>query len=197
MLLLEKLQEPRGAERHQVRRAPWHPASPPPPLPWGSSRCPTLSMAPSPPLGCGCSSTGLLRWAGVSVPCRPFPRARSSASKSTLRLWCLSALLTPRPHSDLLPPSQLRTEPGLPLPEPEPHVAPFLTHCLDVARLQQTDLGLTCSLVCPRPLYLNSPGLIHLTCKVRIASPCASPPLWPLDSPRSVAFRAEKPLHLL
>lgn len=33
MLLLEKLQEPRGTERHQVRRPPRHPASPPPPIP--------------------------------------------------------------------------------------------------------------------------------------------------------------------
>lgn len=185
-----------------MRRAPRHPASPPPPLPWGPPRCPTLNVTPSPPLGCGCSSTGLPRWAGGSVPCRPSPRARSSASKFTLKR---EALLTPQ--APLRPPAS-SAEDRAPLclnPRALCHHACLSNHqvyfqtswppipfALSTVRPVAGRRGFElCSGVCPS--YPNLLSLTRLTCKAESSFFCAPPPLCRQTHLGSLASTAEKP----
>ena len=132
---------------------PTHPASP-----------------PLPPLGCGCSSTELPRWAGVSAPCRPSPREPSSASElgqvKGTDPWPPLPLLPSLPSSLMGP--TLPTAPASSGP-PSHSQAPFLP---PQPRPQS----------CPSPLP-TSPRGPHS--QPHIASPCPSElgkaPVWERD----------------
>ena len=130
----------RAASSESLPLGPPHPSSSPflPSLLWEASTSPPSIPSSLPPPGCDCSSTEQPRWAGGSVPCRPFPRVPSFASewlrgRGTLALGDkglgVGPRLTPR-HPSL--PSSLMGPPGQPplTAIPEPPLCPGHRACV-------------------------------------------------------------------